>query len=495
MRNDGGQLTFVRHRHGTAIDGSGVRANPIPDDPSPLVEYEYQYAGDNGKDGKLTYEKRTGSGLSTDERSYDYDELGRLKLVNLIGSSCKQYLFDRDSNRTEIQTASSNVGPPASCGTFTSAETYIYDRTNANSPGLDELTSRTPAGQAAVNFVYDGDGRATSRGSDTLTWDGRDRSTGGTFNGTTVTYSYDALGRQRQRVGGATTTRYLFAGGDDAPLYETDSGGTITESDVDGPAGDLAHYTGPPATGSAVSFLYYNGHGDLAAEADNTGARTAAYAYDPYGAVTPTPGVNSRVERYNGRWDKKLDTSSNLIQMGARPYDPTLGRFDAPDPVEGGALNLYDYAAQDPLSNYDLDGECVFGLRCPKALKRAGHVAGTVVRNPWFQTAVTVAACSTGVLCATAVVGFTALNAYDRYKREGGFTQRWFIGTGVDVALAAIPLRNARALSAPAWTRSGRFPLLAANQGLVTREVRRQVVKRNVAYGGLAIARSYLPIP
>jgi hypothetical protein len=42
--------------------------------------------------------------------------------------------------------------------------------------------------------------------------------------------------------------------------------------------------------------------------------------------------------------------------MGARPYDPSLGRFLAPDPVEGGSLNLYDYAGQDPVNGYDLDG-------------------------------------------------------------------------------------------------------------------------------------------
>ncbi len=42
--------------------------------------------------------------------------------------------------------------------------------------------------------------------------------------------------------------------------------------------------------------------------------------------------------------------------MGARPYDPTLGRFLAPDPITGGSLNSYDYAGQDPINGYDLSG-------------------------------------------------------------------------------------------------------------------------------------------
>ena len=42
--------------------------------------------------------------------------------------------------------------------------------------------------------------------------------------------------------------------------------------------------------------------------------------------------------------------------MGARPYDPTLGRFLQVDPVEGGSANDYDYTYHDP-TNYDLDGK------------------------------------------------------------------------------------------------------------------------------------------
>jgi RHS repeat-associated protein len=55
-------------------------------------------------------------------------------------------------------------------------------------------------------------------------------------------------------------------------------------------------------------------------------------------------------------FDKKLDPATSLIEMGARPYDPQIGRFYSPDPVDGGSCNEYDYTCQDPVNAFDLTG-------------------------------------------------------------------------------------------------------------------------------------------
>jgi RHS repeat-associated protein len=331
--------TAVYNRHGT-ITSPPTDTTPVPADSlsSPIADYSYSYS----IEGEKTQEVRTGGGLPTETTTYVYDTLGRLSQVTLPSGVIRAYNFDIDSNRTSTVENGSTVS------------SYTYNP--AVTAGLDQLTSVITGGNT-TSYTYTADGQVKTRGSDTVTWDGSGRHTGGTFSGTTVAYSFDATGFRRQRVSGSTTTRYVFGG-----LYETDGTGALTLSAIDGVAGDVAHYAGAPSTSSTVTFEYYNDHGDLAAEADITGARTAAYTYDPFGALrSGSAPSNATSERWVGSHDKKLDSASGLIEMGARAYDGNLGRFLSVDPIEGGSPTIYDYAGQNPVGNYDLDGTCYKG--------------------------------------------------------------------------------------------------------------------------------------
>lgn len=73
--------------------------------------------------------------------------------------------------------------------------------------------------------------------------------------------------------------------------------------------------------------------------------------------------------------------------MGVRFYDPHLGRFLQVDPIEGGSANDYDYANQDWVNQYDLDGRAPVWwktLKDAKVLPKAASSWKPKSENPTF---------------------------------------------------------------------------------------------------------------
>ncbi len=341
--NTDGWVSDQYNRHGTI----SATTTTAPADSNPLADYTYTYL----KDGKRQSETRK-SGSTSQTQQYFYDTVGRLSQINYPSGVCAIFSYDLDSNRTQIQ-----QGDPGLCtSTLGTTDTYTYDP--STTPGTDEMTSHTVAGGGGTtNYAYTSDGQVSSEGTTSFTWNGFGQFASSTVGSNTVTYAYDPTGALMQRTSSSssTTTNYLL--GD---LFETNGSGTITTSYTDGPAGDLVSYNGPPTSSSTATYLYYDGHGNLAAEANSSGTRTANHTYDPFGAPLDSVPSNTTTHRFTGRWDKQYDTATGLVLMGARPYDPNTGRFLAVDPIPGGSLNNYDYAGQDPVNNYDLSGQLFY---------------------------------------------------------------------------------------------------------------------------------------
>ncbi|KOX32074.1 MULTISPECIES: RHS repeat-associated core domain-containing protein, partial [unclassified Streptomyces] len=100
------------------------------------------------------------------------------------------------------------------------------------------------------------------------------------------------------------------------------------------------------------SFYYLtDATGNVLGLVDEAGKRTHTYAYTAYGTSQNATETFPQPYRYAGAY---LDPTG-LYKMGARYYDPTLGRFTQPDP-SGQETNPYLYAAGDPINHTDPTG-------------------------------------------------------------------------------------------------------------------------------------------
>lgn len=72
-----------------------------------------------------------------------------------------------------------------------------------------------------------------------------------------------------------------------------------------------------------------------------------------------------------------MDNETGLYYNYFRDYDPSIGRYIESDPIGlGGGINTYGYAYQNPVANYDPDGQLVwFGV--PAYIWIAGGGAAT----------------------------------------------------------------------------------------------------------------------
>lgn len=121
----------------------------------------------------------------------------------------------------------------------------------------------------------------------------------------------------------------------------------------------IGHALSNPAHTDTVTYVYTDLQNTPLAEADSAGNVIARYDYMPYGSLI---AVNS--PSGSGFTGHVTDTDTNLIYMQARYYDPSMGQFLGPDPLQTNAginshFNRYWYANSNPYKYIDPDGrEC-----------------------------------------------------------------------------------------------------------------------------------------
>ncbi|MFI2242555.1 RHS repeat-associated core domain-containing protein [Streptomyces chrestomyceticus] len=255
--------------------------------------------------------------------------------------------------------------------------TYTYDDRDR----ITEVTSPT----TKVTYRYDGDGnlreRTDATGTVTYQFDALSRETVRTLQDKSRTVlAYDAAGNETNAEATRTDERWtdfsqlasITTGGTthDAAYGSTDNSERTRLGDTlfhNGPLGLAGQTTGGTDTGfvreprgtlnsmnrGGKSYYYLtDALGSVVGLADETGAKVNSYGYSPRGVAR---AANTEQVPQPYRFAGGYQDPTGLYHLGARYYDPSVGRFTQPDP-SGQETNPYLYAEGDPVNHIDHGG-------------------------------------------------------------------------------------------------------------------------------------------
>jgi len=264
---------------------------------------------------------------------------------------------------------------PADFITSKTGEPTAANNWTATSRGaLNQIGTLTPSGGAGLAYTYDADGNVLSDGVRRYTWDAENRLLSVTViaTGHVSSFTYDGLGRRvaigESSGGTPTVTGYLWCG---ASLCGAYAGSALTA--LYEPEGEI-QYQGSQATDEYYALDHLT---TVTAVTGSTGATLGTLATDAYGQTLKQTGTIPTFG-YAGMF---LHQASGLYLTPNRAYDPYAGRWLSRDPLgEAGGLNLYGYAASDPVNFYDPSGLVVVftgDAATQTALRNAYNSVGT----------------------------------------------------------------------------------------------------------------------
>jgi RHS repeat-associated protein len=348
--------------------------------------YEYDLAGNVIKQTST----RSGGVQPNETQCYRYDGLDRLTNAWTATDNCAtqpspgnramvgtglgaanaywtSWTVNDDGNRTkEVR-----YGTTAASDETT---VYTYDGNGKNQPNTVTSTATTGASTTATNYDYDVAGNMTVRnagdGQQSLNYDNAGRLTGVT--GSTAgnsTFLYDANGSLLIQRDPTTTTLYLGS----QQLVLDRATGTVTGTrHYNLPGGGTVVRNGTAA--NAIVFKLTDLRGTPSLYLDSTAQTPTWRLSTPYGGPRSAPSgpwVDNR-----GFLDKPVNPATGLNQIGARNYDPKLGRFISPDPIFDLAhpqtFNGYAYANNNPVTMSDPSGLNAYDQQTPCARYNCG---------------------------------------------------------------------------------------------------------------------------
>ena len=345
-------------------------------DTAPTTVSDLRYAYDDA--GGVTQAQETSTVAGQETQCYDHDYLRRLREAwTLASGDCgavptstaaiggvekywTSWSLEEGGNRTQ-QVQHKTAGDIST--------KYVYPTGPARPHALTRTTDANDITKA--NYTYDGAGNTLCRpagtavnncstgvGSQMLTWNAEGSLASSTDSTGTTTFIYDADGNRLLRKDPTGKTLYLPG----QEIRSNTTGTTVIS---------CSRYYMWANKNIAVRTSSATGSDKLTwlvADRQNTSNITIAAAgtqalalrrQDPYG--------NPRGST-TGTWPSVLDKgyvggtidNTGLTHLGAREYDPSLGRFISVDPIidvnDPQQMNPYAYSTNNPINEADPDG-------------------------------------------------------------------------------------------------------------------------------------------
>jgi len=263
--------------------------------------------------------------------SYTYDATGQLTGVTTPQGRKVQYAYDAAGNRKTV----SDNGATA---TYTTNDMDQYSQ----------------VGPLACTYDTNGNLILKSDGSHTwkYTYDERNRLVKTETPAGVWEYEYDPLGSRSAVTHDGVRTRYVV---DPVGL------GDVAE-EINDTSGQVTHYlhglglAGAIGSDGTSSYYGFDGIGNAVLLTGADGNAQNRYRYLPFGECEVVQAGAPNPFLFNGEAGV-MDDGSGLNYMRARYYDPAMGRFMTPDPINiAGGMNLYTFASNTPLAVYDPTG-------------------------------------------------------------------------------------------------------------------------------------------